>query len=195
MTLITATVDGESFRTGFLDASRILSTPVMIDDVELVADEILRRAITSPIPSDVRDLARSADSIKRKDHVTFGFNTRYAAFQDAPGRSLPYTIVPRLKKVLYVPITRKGRTLHRRGNNPLDEGLEKGVDYFLTQKVVIPIKPYGSAIGPNHYFSETLKRNVDFVFDTLTDFADDRFLKRFPVSQKRLRRRARRKKT
>ena len=93
--------------------------------------------------------------------------------------------MPRVKKILYIPISTKGR-LHRRGNNPLDEGLERGKDFILAPRAVIPVKPYGSAVGPNHFFSETVSRNVDFMFEAITDRAEKRLGKRFKRSKKRL---------
>jgi len=178
-------IDDKDLREGLHTMFRQLSPEVVVDDVELVAEELIRRAIDSPIPSDRRFLANSDVVVKRKDHVTFGFNRIYAAFQDAPGRSTPYTIRPRTKKILYVPISPRGSRLHRRGNNPRDEGLVRGEDYVLMPRVVIPIKSYGSAVGPNHYFSETLKRNQEFVINTIADLGSRRLSKRFKPSRKK----------
>ena len=186
MVSITVDIDDSSFRQGFRVLSKELSSEVTSGDAVLTAEEIIRRSIDSPIPSELRALANSAVVIKTREKVTFGFNSRYAFFQDSPGRSVPWIIVPRVKKVLYIPISPKGRRLHRRGNNPDDEGLERGVDYVLRSKVVIPIKPYGSAIGPNHFFSETIRRNVDFIFESISDSAGRRLAKKFKSSKKRL---------
>lgn len=186
MVNITVGIEDEDLQKGFIALGRELSSEVTIEDSELVAHELIRRAIDSPIPSDTRALANSAAVVRGRGEVRFGFNRRYAAFQDSPGRSSPWIIVPRVKKILYIPISSKGRRLHRRGNNPADEGLERGKDYVLRPRVVIPIKPYGSAIGPNHYFSETLRRNQDFIFESLSEKAESRIGKKFKASKKKL---------
>lgn len=161
-------VDTRPLEKGIRKLQKVYSDEAIVDELELVADELIRRAIDSPIPSDQRNLANSATvnrRVKQKE-VIFGFNRQYAAFQDAPGRTSPYVVRPKRKKILYIPISQKGR-LHREGNNPRLEGLERGKDYVLARKVTIPIKPYGSAVGPNHYFSETLKKNTDFALRAL----------------------------
>lgn len=163
------TVITKSLEKGIKKLQKVFTDDSIVDEVRLVAAELLRRAIDSPIPSDMRMLANS-DTINvnvKKKQVTFGFNREYAAFQDAPGRSAPYVITPKRKKALFVPLNQKGRQ-HREGNNPNLENLEWGKDYVLAKKVVIPIKPYGSATGPNHYFSETIKRNTNFALEALT---------------------------
>lgn len=153
---------------GVKKLTKVFGSDAVVKDLDLIAEELLRRSIDSPIPSDQRNLANSAATFvdKRRKEVSFGFNRSYAAFQDAPGRTTPYIIRPKRKKILYIPLTQKGR-LHRRGNNPKDEGLVRGKDYFLAKKVTIKIKAYGSAKGPNHYFSQTLEENTDFALKAL----------------------------
>jgi len=186
MVNINVTIEDESIKEGMRVLSRGLSPEVTVDDMELVAEEIIRRAIDSPIPSDTRALAHSAVVVAGKEKVTFGFSKIYAAFQDAPGQVAPHVIVPRVKKILYIPISVRGRRNHRYGNNPKDEGLVRGVDYVLSPRVTIPIKAYSLAIGPNHYFSETIKRNTEFIFEAISDRTARRLGKRFPASKKRL---------
>lgn len=42
----------------------------------------------------------------------------------------------------YIPLTRRGRLLHRNGANPKDEGLEQGVDYIIAWNGVdVPARP------------------------------------------------------
>lgn len=185
MVSIVAEIQDETLRAGLKELSRSFSPEFLVDDVELVAEEVLRRAIDSPIPSDTRGLANTATTVKRKDEVRFGFNKVYAHFQDALNRTQPWIIVPRVKKILYIPISTKGR-LHRHGNNPIDEGLERGKDFVLAPRAVIPIKPYGSAIGPNQYFSETVKRNVTFMFFAISSRAEKRLGRVFQPSKKKL---------
>lgn len=51
----------------------------------------------------------------------------------------------------YIPITRKGRLLHRPGANPKDEGLVQGVDYIIAfNGVTVPARPmidYGDPVN------------------------------------------------
>jgi len=175
-----------SFRPGVDRLQKILGEDTLAD-MELVAEALLKKSIDSPIPSDTRALANSATSnvVKSRNTVIFGFNRVYAAFQDAPGRTTPWVIKPRRKLWLFVPLTQAGRK-HRLGANPKNEGLvfggffkrvggKKGrrngnipADYILAKQVIVPIKPYGSPIGPNHYFSETLKRNGDWALERLS---------------------------
>ncbi len=170
-------IGSETFRKGLekLVASVTKSEKLLID-MDLVANEVLTRAIQSPVPRDTADLERSASTSvdTKKREVIFGFNKVYAAFQDAPNKSGSIVIRPKKKKFLFIPLTKKAR-LHRIGNNPENEGLKRGVDYVLSKKAVIPIKPYGSEIGPNHYFSETLAKNVTFIFKSLAEKIRIRF--------------------
>jgi hypothetical protein len=182
-----ATVDTKKLENGMKKLQKAFGPDVVLREMGLIAEAILKKSIDSPIPSDTRFLANSATSVVEKNRkaVVFGFNRAYAAFQDAPGRSAPHVIKPRKKKWLYVPITQAGRR-HRLGANPKNEGLIFGgfvrrvkgtgggsggrdrADYILAKEVVIPIKSYGSAIGPNHYFSETVKRNVNWSLEALS---------------------------
>ena len=118
-------------------------------------------------PVDQGTLGASANTVSRNNSVEFGFNTRYAAVQDLgfPGDK----IVPRKKKALYVPISDKGKRYHSYGGNPKSEGLTYGIDYVLLQRVNIQKKPYKSKKGPNKYFSETLNRNLDKIFEVCKD--------------------------
>ncbi|UCG53553.1 MAG: hypothetical protein JSW58_08345 [Candidatus Latescibacterota bacterium] len=151
-------------------AKKLTDKTGVLDDMEFLADELLARAENSPVPSDTRELARSAATVRNDDRkeVVFGFNKVYAAFQDQPEKkSGTIVIKPRRKKILYIPLTSKGRRYHMYGRDPNLEGLVYGRDYILLKEVRIPIKAYGSELGPNHYFSETIKRNINFVFETL----------------------------
>jgi len=125
------------------------------------------KVTAAPIPRDTAGLARSRSVVARNENgkakVRFGFNTEYAAFQDQGDRRGVVTIVPRTKKRLYVPLTKAGRSHHRAGANPEDEGLVRGVDYVLAKEVDISIKPYGSPIGPNHYFSGTIRKHWQWI--------------------------------
>ena len=183
---IEAVLDSKDFVEGFEILGKQLSPETSLDDLEFVAHELIRRAIDSPIPSDTRMLANSAAVVKGRAGVTFGFNRRYAFFQDSARRKRPWIIVPRVKRILYIPITTKGRRLHRYGNNPADEGLEFGVDYVLRPRVTIKIKPYGSAIGPNHYFSGTIQKNKRFTFQAISKLTGKRVGRKFKRSSKRL---------
>lgn len=200
---MTVSVDTKKLEAGLKKLTKTFSPEVVLDEMELVAEALLKKAIDSPIPSDTRFLANSATSIVEKNRkaVVFGFNRVYAAFQDAPGRSSPYIIKPRKKKWLYVPLTQAGRR-HRLGANPQSEGLTfggfvrrvkgtggggggGGADYILAKEVVVPIKPYGSAIGPNHYFSETLKRNVNWSLEAISKRLEGRLGKDFKKGGKK----------
>lgn len=173
-----ATVNTKSFERKFRKMIRGLSPKGAERGVYLTCRHLLNVAIRSPIPSDTRALANS-DAInirisgQTKLIATFGFNKAYAAFQDQPGKSGIVEVRPVRKKMLYVPISQRGR-LHRLGNNPRNEGLVYGEDYVLKKVVRISIKPYGSPKGPNHYFSETLKRQTDDTFQRIARIVTDR---------------------
>lgn len=161
-------VDTKDLEKGLRKMAEAFGGESAVKEMDLVAEELLRRSIDSPVPSDTRNLANSASTFvsKSRKEITFGFNSKYAAFQDAPNRTAPYVIRPVRKKILYIPISQKGK-LHRAGNNPKLEGLKRGVDYVLAKKAVIPIKSYGSVKGPNHYFSQTFRENSDFALRAL----------------------------
>lgn len=118
-------------------------------------------------PVDQGTLQSSANSERVKNGVKFGFNTEYAAAQDLGFKG--ETIKPRRKQALYVPISDKGKRYHTLGANPSTEGLKWGVDYVLKQQVHVPNKSYGSAKGPNKYFSETLERNKEEALGVFRD--------------------------
>lgn len=161
-------IDTTGIEKGLTELMKRFGSKQVVNQMEVIADELLSRAEDSPIPSDTRQLALSATvhADDRKKEVVFGFNKVYAAFQDQPGRTGVVVIKPRRKKFLYVPLNQRGRK-HRLGNKPSDEGLTWGVDYVLKKEVRIKIKGYGSALGPNHYFSETIKRNVNWALEAL----------------------------
>jgi hypothetical protein len=129
---------------------------------KMLADQMLKFAIDSPIPrgryAAGGGLAGSGtiDS-DDKTWVKFGFNRVYAAFQDAPGLAGSYVLIPKKKRMLYIPLSDLGRK-HVYGANPRLEGLVWGKDYVLTKRVTMAIKGYRSMKGPNHYFSETLRQ-------------------------------------
>ncbi len=145
--------------------------PVITEEMAVLAQVILNRAIESPIPSDTRQLEESGqiDKDPKKGSITFGFNRLYAAFQDGghlPGVS-ERIIKPRPpKKFLYIPLNEAGKR-HTLGANPKDEGLVRGRDYYLTKQVTIKMKPYGSELGPNRYFSKTFEDHIDWFFEQL----------------------------
>ena len=160
--------DDSSFKLGMKALADRIEPSKMMIDLSLVAMELLGLSIRSPIPRDEGALAASAAVVKHaaKGEVVFGFNRVYAKFQDQPGKVGYVTIVPRHKKILYIPMTRAGKR-HRYGANPRLEGLIRGIDYVLKEKVTIRIKSYRNPIGPNHYFSETLRRQQNRVFTGL----------------------------
>lgn len=143
------------------------SSEKILKEMSRIGDILLSRSVEAPVPTDTGDLAGSSNKEvdKSKNQVTIGFNKVYAAFQDA-GKKSSQTIKPKKKKLLFIPLTQKGRK-HVLGRNPRDEGLKSGVDYVMVKQVTIKTKPYGSPIGPNRYFSGTLQRNKDFVFEEL----------------------------
>ena len=182
-------INTRSLEKGLRKLAEVYSADEVLKDMELIGQQLIKRAIEAPVPSDTRGLANSGDVLvdKGRKEVVIGFNKSYAAFQDAPGKTTPHIIKPRRKKYLYVPTSQRGRK-HRIGNNPKNEGLifggivrsvgggsrggsssgpQQKADYILAKEVIVPIKPYGSALGPNHYFSETMKRNVKFTLEAL----------------------------
>ena len=186
-----AQVDTSEFERKLRRLANRFGSKEVLNDLELIAQDLLKKAVDSPIPRDVGTLAASGLVVKdtSRNRITFGFNRIYAAFQDAPNRRGQYTLRPKFKRWLYVPISQAGRR-HRTGVNPESEGLIFGgfvrrvgggnrssnpaarggggaADYILAKEVVIPIRPYGSALGPNHYFSETIKRNRNKVLKDL----------------------------
>lgn len=181
---------------GLKELERQFRTEDILDEMEVIGQELIKRSINAPIPSDTRLLANSGDTVidRNRKSVTFGFNQVYAAFQDAPGRTKPYIIRPKRKKWIYVPVSQAGRR-HRLGANPRNEGLVFGgfidrtkgrgvnrggdADYILAKEVVVPVKRYGSEVGPNHYFSGTLSRNVDFALEALAARLTRRLQRRF----------------
>jgi len=167
---ISIELDMKEWNEGIKKLSKQFTGEAITFEMEVVANQVLKKAIDSPIPSGLRMLELSATTVRNnsKLEVAFGFSKSYAAFQDQPGKSGSIQIKPRVKKALYIPLTRAGES-HRYGLNPVTaEGLKPGVDFIIRRKALIRIKPYGSALGPNHYFSETLKRNVNFMLEALT---------------------------
>lgn len=172
------TVDTRSFEAGIKRLGKLFSKESVVQELELVADELINLAKDSPIPMDTPEggLA-SSDTVnvyRNKGEVEFGFNKPHAAFQDQPGRSGTVIVRPRVKKILFIPLTRKAKRTHQRGRNPNDEGLIRGKDYVLARIAKIPIKAYGSELGPNHYFSETLRRNKDWALETLATLLEEK---------------------
>lgn len=167
MAVIVSHVDDSEVRKGLQTLESRFSKESLSTRVSVpLAQQLLEFAIESPIPRDKGTLAGS-DSVQLNSangEVTFGFNSVYAAFMDQPGKTGYVTIKPRRKKALYIPLSRKGEK-HRFCHNPKDEGLEWGKDYVLKKSVRVPIRTYGSSKGPNHYFSETLKRREKWFFE------------------------------
>jgi len=155
------TMDTREFDRGIQKLIKQFSKEQVVAELEVLADQLLKKAIDAPIPSSTRNLANSAavNVYPKQGEVVFGFGAGYAAFQDQPERKGGVVVIkPRVKKFLFIPITAKAKK-HRIGNNPANEGLEPEVDYVIRRSASIPIKPYGSALGPNHYFSQTLRDN------------------------------------
>lgn len=196
------TVTSNTMEKGIRDLRRLFDDDDILEEMEVIGEQIIKIAIDSPIPSDTRQLANSGTTVvdKPKKTIIFGFNRVYAAFQDAPNQTKPQVIRPRRKTWLYVPVSRRGKT-HRLGNNPESEGLVFGgfvrrvvgggrrnrdndADYILAKEVVIPVKGYGSALGPNHYFSGTIARSADLMISSLARRLEARLRKRFPLAGK-----------
>ncbi len=158
----------EEFTKKLRSLQSIWGLKALTKEAAIIAQELITKTIEAPIPTDTGDLTGSGavESDLGAGKVRFGFNKVYANFQDGDGRSVQ-VIRPKRKKVLYVPLTDKGRRRHRVGRNPRTEGLVFGEDYTLKKSVRVSIKPYGSPIGPNQYFTGTLSRNRDFFFEQL----------------------------
>ena len=79
-----------------------------------IAEELITKAIDSPVPSDTGGLSGSGSVESNFDSgkVQFGFTKIYANFQDGDGRSVQ-VIKRKRKKALYIPLTEKGRRRHR----------------------------------------------------------------------------------
>jgi hypothetical protein len=130
--------------------------------LEAIADSILTEASArAPVESGALGEARRRERVVEGQRVAvrFGFSRRYAAFQDAAGRT-PGEVIeirPKKAKALFVPL-HPGARRHRPGADPAEEGFERGLDYVLASKVKIKVKPAFSAEGPNKYFSESFLR-------------------------------------
>ncbi len=162
------TIDNKKFKEDIKRLQKKWGTESLTKEAASIAEQLIAITIESPVPTDTGELAGSAavETDLGAGKVRFGFNKVYANFQDGDGRSVQF-IRPKRKKFLYVPITEKGRRRHRLGRNPKDEGLVFNLDYTLRKEVQVKTKPYGSPIGPNQYFTETLSRNGDFFFEQL----------------------------
>lgn len=79
-----------------------------------VAHFLLNAAVKAPIPRDGGDLAasRTVQLLVSRSEVKFGFNSAYAAFQDA-GRQSFQVVRPKRKRALYIPLTERGKRLHQ----------------------------------------------------------------------------------
>jgi hypothetical protein len=126
------------------------------------AQQMLNWAKNAPIPRDVAAggglYASGAVERMSSNRLRFGFNRVYAAFQDQGDNAGLLVVLPRHKRSLFIPLSNKARRTHVAGVSPSAEGLVWGEDYVLAANAVIQIKGYGSSLGPNHYFSGTLKR-------------------------------------
>jgi hypothetical protein len=161
-------IDAKEFTKKLRSLQSIWGLKSLTKEAAAVAQELITKTVEAPVPSDTGELAGSGavEANLSRGIVRFGFNKVYANFQDGDGRSIQ-VIRPKRKRALYVPITEKGRRRHRIGRNPLNEGLVFNQDYTLKKSVRVSIKPYGSPIGPNQYFTGTLSRNRDFFFEQL----------------------------
>jgi len=165
-------VDISAYKGSLDELVRRWSREALTEEMAALAQYILRRSIEAPIPSGyTRQLEESGHVDKQPDQgvVYFGYNRRYAAFQDSghlPGVSQRIVTPNPPKKWLYIPLNRAGAR-HTLGANPKDEGLVRGRDYILAKRVVIPVKAYGSPVGPNKYFSQTFKDHVDWFWKQL----------------------------
>lgn len=164
-----ADVDIKLFRDSMNRLKRDFRNADFMKDLVAVGQSIIAQAVNSPVPLDTGELARSGhvEPSRKPGEILLGFNKEYAAFQDSGYVSGDVRVVkPRRKKLLYIPLTRAGEA-HQYGANPEEEGLVRGKDYTLTEEVRIKIKPYGSDVGPNLYFSETLRRRTPTIFEDL----------------------------
>ncbi len=79
-----------------------------------VAHFLLNASVKAPIPNLDGNLAasRQVEVQKSRGVVKFGFNTAYAAFQDA-GKQTFQVVRPKRKRALYIPISERGRKMHQ----------------------------------------------------------------------------------
>jgi hypothetical protein len=161
---LTVGSDGRELELFLKELEKEWSAQKLLKELERIGQILLSRAVEAPVPTDRGKLAGStkSETNKGKKEVTIGFNKVYAAFQDG-GKKAEQVIKPRKKKFLFLPISKKGRK-HVTGRNPRSEGLKQGVDYLLVKKVTVKTKAYGNPVGPNKYFSETLRQNKEFFF-------------------------------
>lgn len=157
---IPAKVDTSDFNRGLDRLRKSFSVEEVMSATRLVCEQILAESVDAPVPVNNGMLKGSATCQQTgPTEYSFGFNQVYAEFQDQPDRTGEVVVRPGpSKKFLYIPLTDRGEKDHYYGNNPKDEGLERGVDYVLAKEAHIKIKAYGSDKGPNHYFSGTWKR-------------------------------------
>ena len=164
------TIDNAAFDRMIKQAAERFGVERATRKAHVLAQQLIEFAVESPVPvgytGELQD-SGVVESDARRGEVKFGFNKIYAAFQDQPNRYGAVEIRPRVKKMLYIPLNRKGALTHAYGRNPREEGLVYGVDYVLRKKVRIPIKSYGSELGPNHYFSETISRRAQWFLNEL----------------------------
>ena len=171
-----SSVDVRAFEKSLRALAREWDAPALAEEGKFLSMQMIKFAKNAPIPrgryaeggglagSDVVEV-RSVQKGKGVS-LRFGFNRIYAAFQDAGDRSGSITILPRRKKALFIPLSAAARK-HVYGANPTDEGLKWGIDYVLAKKAVIPIKGYGSPVGPNRFFSGTLKAKSKWFIEEL----------------------------
>lgn len=82
-----------------------------------------------------------------------GFSENYAEVQDQGWKTR--IIRPMNTSALFIPLTRRAR----RAGSSNWLGLDEGTDYIMRNQVKAPrMRRYGSDIGPNRFFSGTIKR-------------------------------------
>lgn len=171
----TAVIDLKGLRSRFSAIRERITPDAVMAQLRALGQAILTDAVNSPSPVDSGELMRSAVVEQTSvNEITIGFNKEYAAFQDQGSKTGIATVRPKRKKWLFIPLTARAEKDHRPGGNPKEEGLIFGgfcntvgpagaakgppdADYVLAKKALIKIKPYGSDLGPNHYFSQTWK--------------------------------------
>jgi len=102
--------------------------------------------------SDTKNLISLNDDVARWE---LGFTERYAEVQDRGWKTR--IIRPVNAGALFIPLTRRARRAGSGGYL----GLIHGTDYILRNSVRTPrVRRYGSDVGPNRFFSGTIKKMV-----------------------------------
>jgi hypothetical protein len=170
-------IDLKGLKNKLGELKQRLTPETVLPQLKALGQAILADAVNSPVPVDAGLLMNSATMEQTGPaEITIGFNKVYSAFQDQGSKTGVATVRPKRKKWLFIPLTAAAEKNHRPGGNPKEEGLIFGgffntvgpgpssgaptSDYVLAKKALIKINPYGSDLGPNHYFSQTWKNWV-----------------------------------